>query len=531
MNMKKQNKLLILIGFLLIVITSIQIPVHAVSNQAVNDYDLTLYSVDNGIPTGEANAVLQTSDGYIWIGGYGGLQRYDGVEFSLISGEQSGLTSFSIRSLWESKDGVLWVGSNDQGPFYLDGQKFVRVSGTEDTAFQSVRCFAQGVGDEIWMGTSEGIAILKDGKVHPWSLNQFGKQNCVTYALSNGEDGLIWGINSNGILLGIHPYSHELLYCYEPGELWSTECHPLTMTPLSDGSIAIGMKEKGVYLIQNPSSGKPKCKKIDTQNLYAIRNIFQSANGDIWCCGDQGLGIIDKTGNHFTDLSNYPYTNHLVCIEQDYEKGIWAASSRHGVLHLTRSKIGWLPLPNHTDAVTYTIEQDKAHTYLATEAGLMVLDKNWNPIDNEAVRRLGHTPLRHIAIDQKGQIWLSGYYEGLYIYCPKDDSLRKIDVNNSRVRMVLPLADGTIAVAHYGGLFILKDGKIVQSYEQKLILCLEELSNGTLLCGTDGNGIYSLKDGVFEPYANVSSGLTSGVILRIASDQKKPRQDLGFLWL
>ena len=39
-------------------------------------YVLTLYNDQNGLPTGEANTVLQTSDGYIWIGSYGGLIRH-----------------------------------------------------------------------------------------------------------------------------------------------------------------------------------------------------------------------------------------------------------------------------------------------------------------------------------------------------------------------------------------------------------------------------------------------------------------------
>ena len=42
-----------------------------------------IYTFDdsNGLPTGEANTVLQTKEGYVWIGSYGGLIRYDGTTF------------------------------------------------------------------------------------------------------------------------------------------------------------------------------------------------------------------------------------------------------------------------------------------------------------------------------------------------------------------------------------------------------------------------------------------------------------------
>jgi len=35
----------------------------------------TLYSHESGIPTNEANTIVETRDGYIWTGGYGGLLR------------------------------------------------------------------------------------------------------------------------------------------------------------------------------------------------------------------------------------------------------------------------------------------------------------------------------------------------------------------------------------------------------------------------------------------------------------------------
>lgn len=41
----------------------------------------TLYNVENGLYTNDANDVVQTADGFIWIGGYGGLIRYDGNTF------------------------------------------------------------------------------------------------------------------------------------------------------------------------------------------------------------------------------------------------------------------------------------------------------------------------------------------------------------------------------------------------------------------------------------------------------------------
>jgi len=50
----------------------------------INDgegYFAILYDNRNGLPTSEANAIAQTSEGFLWIGTYAGLIRYDGRAF------------------------------------------------------------------------------------------------------------------------------------------------------------------------------------------------------------------------------------------------------------------------------------------------------------------------------------------------------------------------------------------------------------------------------------------------------------------
>ena len=59
-----------------------------------------------GLPTDEANAVLQTRDGYLWVGSYGGLLRFDGSEFHNFSTEGA-IATPSIRCLFEDSAGRL----------------------------------------------------------------------------------------------------------------------------------------------------------------------------------------------------------------------------------------------------------------------------------------------------------------------------------------------------------------------------------------------------------------------------------------
>ncbi|MCR4922818.1 MAG: hypothetical protein K5931_02285, partial [Lachnospiraceae bacterium] len=40
-------------------------------------FSAVIYDNNNGLPTSEANAIAETSDGFLWIGSYAGLIRYD----------------------------------------------------------------------------------------------------------------------------------------------------------------------------------------------------------------------------------------------------------------------------------------------------------------------------------------------------------------------------------------------------------------------------------------------------------------------
>ena len=75
-------------------------------------YFMYLYDNSNGLSTSEANAVAQTSIGFIWIGGYSGLTRYDGNEFKHFDPT----TDISnVNCLYVDSKDRLWVGTNDSG--------------------------------------------------------------------------------------------------------------------------------------------------------------------------------------------------------------------------------------------------------------------------------------------------------------------------------------------------------------------------------------------------------------------------------
>jgi ligand-binding sensor domain-containing protein len=66
------------------------------------------WTTEDGLPQNSVNAILQTQDGYIWLATFGGLVRYDGVQFTIFTkGNTKGLNSNRILCLIETPDGAL----------------------------------------------------------------------------------------------------------------------------------------------------------------------------------------------------------------------------------------------------------------------------------------------------------------------------------------------------------------------------------------------------------------------------------------
>lgn len=94
-----------------------------------NSYIQTVYGRENGIPGGCANDIVQTNDGILWIGTYGGLYRYNGTEFVWMDEYDSVRT---VNCLYIDEEGRLWIGTNDDGLSIMINETVVNVVSEKD---------------------------------------------------------------------------------------------------------------------------------------------------------------------------------------------------------------------------------------------------------------------------------------------------------------------------------------------------------------------------------------------------------------
>ena len=77
-------------------------------------YRIDTWGGDDGLPQSSVTSIAQTRDGYLWLGTFGGLVRFDGSKFRVFdTGNTPQLPSNRALSLFEDRRGALWIGTED----------------------------------------------------------------------------------------------------------------------------------------------------------------------------------------------------------------------------------------------------------------------------------------------------------------------------------------------------------------------------------------------------------------------------------
>jgi hypothetical protein len=72
--------------------------------QPTANYLRTTFTVEDGLPDNVVNAILQSRDGFLWIGTYAGLVRFNGRDFMPVDFRMAGSVSQAVVALAEGPD-------------------------------------------------------------------------------------------------------------------------------------------------------------------------------------------------------------------------------------------------------------------------------------------------------------------------------------------------------------------------------------------------------------------------------------------
>jgi ligand-binding sensor domain-containing protein/signal transduction histidine kinase/CheY-like chemotaxis protein len=166
----------------------------------VSQYSQHSWRADDGLPQNSVLALAQTRDGYVWLGTWEGLVRFDGARFVVFDKRNTPeLRNHTIKALLEDAQGTLWVGTEQGLVTYREG-RFERVMGAA-TPLDEVKVqellLDEGV---LWVGTSIGLwrVPLGGGAARQYTVEDGLPSSNIT-ALTPGEGGSLWVGTKEGI--------------------------------------------------------------------------------------------------------------------------------------------------------------------------------------------------------------------------------------------------------------------------------------------------------------------------------------------
>ena len=493
-------------------------PVHAEEEQKIA-YIQTIYNGENGLVCGHANAVAETTDGILWIGTYAGLYRYNGSEFRHMDSFEN---IRNVNCLYADSEGRLWVGTNDNGCAIVIDEEVTNVLDTSNSLpSDSIRSIVQSASGEYYIGTAAGLVTVK--LEMGISLRaEFPKTGYVTHLAADGE-GHVAAVNNEGTL-----------FLFWENKIIQTVTSRAKSSRISscdfgeDGTLYVGTTDGLVSEYRINGDTLKKNRVTGCSGITKINQITPGQNGYLWICADNGIGFL-KGKNQFVRQETGDFNHSIEGMVEDYQGNIWFASSRLGLLRLSRSTVTHVFADaGISPSVANTTALYKGLLYVGTDDGLLMIDtERRRSVRGDLKDALAGTRIRCIIPDSQGNLWICSYGKGLVRY-GSDYTITQfsevIPELGDRVRVCCELSDGTIAVSATGGLYFIKDNELIGSipngealgYSQ--VLCMLETPDGTLYAGTDGDGIAVIHRDSIEMRMTRETGLPSGVILRMVTD-------------
>ena len=279
-------------------------------------YKFDRWAEDQGLPYLSIRALLQTSDGYLWVGTRSGLARFDGVKFdAFTSANQPQFVDDGILSLCEDRDGCLWVGTN-RGLVWLEKGVWSRPAlgnGLENDRISALFCDKDG---SVIIGGGEGLFRYQGGRCEPYVLKSGDSPVRLNAICRLTDSGLFLSgkrmyqvtgdnVRSFSVDDGLAYIETTALAPDRKGGLWIGTSRGLNY--YKDGKISAFTTKDGL-----PANG--------------ILSLQMDRDGNLWVGTTGGLarrsgGVFEQMGDENSDM-----LNSVLCMLEDREGNIWSGT-------------------------------------------------------------------------------------------------------------------------------------------------------------------------------------------------------------
>ena len=240
----------------------------------VNQFLHKAWTHDEGF-LGETRSIVQTPDGYLWLGTEFGLLRFDGVRFSSWAPPASQLLpSNNILALLATRDGALWIGTTEGLVSLKDG----RLTDYPEIDRGPVFSLLEDHDGAVWIGLHGGLCSIRSGQVECSEPNHL-LRGVAMQSLFEDNEGRLWaaGVGSG-------------LWLWKPGPprkiLSGSLIWPHALAPLDQG---IGLIAASDGLLQQVVGENSKEYVVPGERQPFARLLLRDRDNALWIGTAHGL--------------------------------------------------------------------------------------------------------------------------------------------------------------------------------------------------------------------------------------------------
>ncbi len=526
--------------------------------KAVHQYRLDVWQPEQGLPWGSVGPVLQTSDGYLWLGSYEGLARFDGVRFEVFDTTTTpALGDNNVHALAEDSGGGLWIGTDGGGVVHLADGVFTSYTTRQGLVHDRVTDLLAGSDGGLWVATRGGLSQIRNQRIESWLPGE-GLPHQRLWTLEEDSGGGLW-IGTDESLFRLQDGS----FVRQPVEVCS-DCGVSALYRDPGGNLWVGTYGGHLLRFEGGAAAAHWSLPETDIDVMAIR---EDAEGNLWIA-TYGGGLFRLQGGELTSLGEGDgLTSDTVwMLEEDAEGSLWLGTEGGGLLRLRDTPVTSITardgLPH--DRV-WVVHADRAgRLWAGTDGGLAKWENGElttyttrDGLASDTVTAFGDRPdgslwvgtyeglnlwrdgrlsaalpdenvaISAIYEDSRKDLWLGTEERGLlYVHDGTTRSLSMADgLPADTVKVLAGDRDGTLWIGTDGGLARLwggdpttltQVGGLAGAFVRSIYIDPED----TLWIGTRGSGLFRLRDGELTGYTT-QDGLFSDVVYQILEDGQR----------
>ena len=460
----------------------------------LSDYFTQTWNTHDGLPHNGIHAISQTTDGYLWIGTWEGLARFNGREFKVFTrGSKVGLPDSAVKSLTLTQNKTLLIAGARGGLSERSNKQW----SPKPPASTMINHAIYDKDQNLWLAL-EGKGLVYRSKNAPQSTVIIN--NLRAYKIVEDKEGTIWVATNRGL----YSVKNKTIVKHIDEQLGLPTTPTLALLLTHENQLIVGTQQ-GAFKLVNGSF-----RLLHPELIHeSITSLLQDTEHSIWLgTNNHGIFRLNKSSlEHLDDSSGLP-NNSINSLFQDQELSIWVGTNS-GLFRLREAPFITLTSKQGLsgDYIRTVLSHSDGSLWVGSSKGLNKINQNnissfdvINSNEKISVLSLAETPDKSVLVGT--------YNQGLYLI--KNNQLQLLmtsenDLPSNEIRSILVDSSNNLWLGTASGLMKKSpDGTVEQFTKQSglpasFIMALTQDKNGTIWIGT-GDGIASYNKGKIQTY-------------------------------